>query len=584
MRETHATRPRRFHILLLICLVLVPAAVTAAASLSAQGTTSPSDLYLPVILTGGVPASTSGTLQDGDILAGPDGLLLGAVGGTLISPVQLTVTRIGAPATPLDPDVTPLSDFYNLQADRDLYTPADHPLLIGLPVPDGVDTTHLAMAVLVPPDHIPFSDDGLPHWFLFRGNYDVPNELLVAAIGGLSSSGYQLALVDAPNQTPLVPASASQLSPQTHLVSFEVLCSSHYSGTQCGDAQTDKVAVELSNAYDDFQDLLGFRNPLLHDRYGGLNPLALFGYHSYYNIFLAPPPGSTCFVEGEYTALSNLKICVPGGSSITAYDVETIRHEYFHATQYGYDTIRNQPTNQWVTDGTATAAQRSVLTMTRSLHYDLRMIDVPLADSSAAHRYAAQDFFVFLGQKQNAGLDYLIPLFEVGATTADVVEVFGENGHLPLYWDWVKNQALEKTVDFDELLQDPCALQGNVVTQIHPWAFDHTVSLTHTVGTLQPLTSVLVGVYWDGSYDIADGSVYPSTGFGDTEATDALRYKFYRDGEDGCAGVPDGRRLFLKEDGEISPANNYWVLISNIHPSNSFAYTIRFEVSPIPPN
>jgi hypothetical protein len=575
---------------IVVPLVMVTAAATVVASLSAQGGASPPGLYLPVVLVPGVPGSSSGMLQDGGILAGPDGLLMGAISGTLSSPLQITITPTSTPATALDPDIIPVNGFYDVRADRDLYTPADYPLLIGLPVPDGVDTTHLAMAVLIPPLRIPFGDDGLPHWFLFRGIYELPSELLVTAISGLSSSGYQIALVEAPNQTPLTPAGVDRLSPLEHIVSFDVQCTTGYSAGQCGSAQEDAVATELSKAYDDFQELLDFPDPYLSQRFGSLIPVpGIYGYHSYYNIFLVPPPGSDCIDEGKYTPGGPIEICLPRGSSITAYDIETIRHEYFHATQASYDTILNKSKDRWVTDGTATAAQKSLITMTRSLHYDFHMVDVPITDDSAGHRYSAQDFFVFAGrQKQlnggNGGLDYLKALFDVGASTQAVVDVLGDGSHLPLYWDWAKNQAIEKTIDFDGALLNPCSLQAQVLTQLDEWHFDHTKPPRHDLGTLEPLNSVVVEVIWDGSYDIAYGYAYPTAGTDDADAAQALRYKFYREGESGCKDIPDGPRLFEKTDGEISPDNFYWVLISNIDPSNSHEYTVAFELSPIPPN
>ena len=154
----------------------------------------------------------------------------------------------------------------------------------------------------------------------------------------------------------------------------------------------------------------------------------------------------------------------------------------------------------------------------------------------------------------------------------------------PIYWEWAKNQAIEKTIDFDKALQDPCSLEAGVVTHIDPWHFDHTKLPTHDVGMLEPLNSIVVGVIWDGSYEIAEGTVYPTADPNDTAALQALRYKFYRDGEQPCKDIPDGRRLFDEADGEISPDNFYWVLISNIHPTKSYAYTVRFEVHPLPPS
>ena len=158
------------------------------------------------------------------------------------------------------------------------------------------------------------------------------------------------------------------------------------------------------------------------------------------------------------------------------------RHEMFHAFQQHFTALHNDflyttpldPTKaspsekaaieniNGLSEGTAAAAEELGETMSRSsiLKRDLHPINVALTASELfdgsnppSHiEHHTQDFWVYFGLKNKLGLAYLKPLFDRGATAAAVDQFFIEEYGTSLgaeYWGWVKNQAIEKTIDFN---------------------------------------------------------------------------------------------------------------------------------------
>ena len=144
-----------------------------------------------------------------------------------------------------------------------------------------------------------------------------------------------------------------------------------------------------------------------------------------------------------------------------------IRHELFHAVQWAYPKIGQGSPDDWVVEGTATAAVAFDTEMHRTsvFNYPLREVDGPLESGlidsdtwmkESGYPYETQDFWVylFLAGGRNANLGTLDLFFKLGATTGSVANrLANDNNSLLLfrslgeeYWSWVKNQVMEKTV------------------------------------------------------------------------------------------------------------------------------------------
>jgi hypothetical protein len=77
-------------------------------------------------------------------------------------------------------------------------------------------------------------------------------------------------------------------------------------------------------------------------------------------------------------------------------------------------------------------------------------LNVPKRDR--LHEYLAQDFWVYLGQRDGKAVDYLKGMVEAGSTAPDVdQQIFTHFGSrlADEYWRWVKNQfMLEDGINF----------------------------------------------------------------------------------------------------------------------------------------
>jgi len=275
------------------------------------------------------------------------------------------------------------------------------------------------------------------------------------------------------------------------------------------------------------------------------------------------------------------------------FDIEaTVTHELFHAFQFGFKglpfSVANpfNTTNQWVLEGTAMAAEFSYERMARSLiAMPLHPIDHGLTGLTADDFYRVQDFWVYFGQKNGLGLDYLKPLFERGGTTAAASEFFA-NVHQIFtgiqqtslgaeYWAWVKNQAIEKTLDL-HVLTNPCRIVSDndvdktVIGQVSTLKYSGNLDeISSVFGNIKGLTAKVVQI----TFTKKLGPIKITAG----EATGGLAYKVYLNGEELCAKLPDNERTFL----EVSENDTVYVILANTELDGRSSY--RVEVKPADP-
>lgn len=557
----------------------------------------------------------TGELANGVVIQGANGVLLGALEASLGSgqPLSIWIHEVEAPAQALWPGVTPVGLFYNIGA---VTTTAagEQPFGIALPVPGGADTAHLGIALFDALKSLveePGADD---EWLIIPGCYDSESRLVSFALPYLFNRGSTVVLVEGPNLQPL-PLPSDETSgafPQVRSLTTE----NPEFRVECGEGFTsddpclpeDKAAFErrLQDAYDKFAGL-GYDSPALTRDIIKVNVLGItilkLKSHRYIGNLLFPSPDDAGTVKAAtYRHTGHIEFYYRKRVGDDDYERilnATVRHEMFHAFQYGFEAVKadwqklantEDPHGKaiaredfdWIIEGTAAAAQDSGETMSRcsALPLPLHPIDVGLTASHKATdpdpydpmEYRAQDFWVYFGRKKNLGLSYLKPLFALGASPA-AVDMFFITGHGTTlgaeYWAWVKNQAIEKTIDFDGILKNP----GQIDTEITGWPrellYPQADSEPSVHGTLGRLTSTVVRITFSAG---ADGE----TGYAVTvKVSDAggLAYRIYREGETDFADVKDN----LARDFEAGTASFIvYVLLSNMHytPDTSLSYRV----------
>ncbi len=585
---------------LLAGLIVPPAMIRAAGF--AQGT--PSIAHLPAVFKAeGPPGTTSGTLTDGGTFTGVDGLTIGAMPGTLTQTIEVTIASMNAPQEALPMNTQLVLGHYQVSSDLDLVPPLDKPFILGIPVPGGGLTQTLAVAMLVPTADFLDTDPGQSHqWLLSPGVYDPATAMFMTTLSTLPDSGFGVALVENPAMDSTLAGPARALSSGT-TPGFFAACIGFASPADCGPAQQDAIEAAADQALIDYNDDffgMGFKLPKLLGMSAGTSlspPQAKQPFDTFFvYIYANGTEGCTPGVLGYYSPSTGLLVvCHSPGAPITDVQRSVLRHEYFHAIQYAYDSIYDPlwlgtavPEN-FIIEGTATAAEESLFTMKRAsvIPFSLHPVDVPLTEESSnavfqlageQYEYKAQDFWVFLGEKNGWWLDYLIGLFERGAWVEDVVQEFGDGEYLEPYWDWAKNQVMEKTIDFGGALGTACELEAQLVLEPELFEFKWDTHALHPV-TVGPLDTIVVEVVFDLEYDFAFGWVYVTDPNQNPDAQQALRYKFFEEAEAGCEGIPDGPRTYL----DVKPEpKRYYVVISNIDYDKTNNYTIQFEVAPIP--
>ena len=164
-------------------------------------------------------------LADGILLEGPRGVLLGTAGGTLSASLPVWIVEVPPPALPLWPSTTALSSCYNVGAVVTTRAPASLPFAIAFPVPEGADTAHLGMAVLVMAEEATDSMETGPVWDAMRGFYDDQNNLFSAALPTLVLEGRTVVLIQDPAMTPVtLDEETPEPTPNVDVAKFDFEC------------------------------------------------------------------------------------------------------------------------------------------------------------------------------------------------------------------------------------------------------------------------------------------------------------------------------------------------------------------------
>lgn len=582
-------------LLLILAVSFLLIFITPAGAMVADDQKPEADttVYLPLTLYNSTGIAPIGTLINDGTLIGPEGIQVGALGDSLSQPVGITIALTNPPTVTMPSQANPIGNFYHIGAVTNTFTSYASPLLIGFPVPPGTMTDTLAAAVLQSNISVADAQDIPQSWSYLEGEYDPTNNLFITTVTGLAESGRTFVLSHHPDfgaPTILERHTSSQVSTLA-LDLFNVKCVNFSTAGDCTDMTETTISGYLFDIYQHFVNDLGFNEPRIRNLAEKLefnpNSLASLGF----TVYIEPFDFGFCASEpaaGYYDRdLGRLVLCYNPAIGINDDTLDTLIHEYFHTTEYAYPEFLNDYKNghkdeNWLVEGMAMSAEESyfVSPMKRSNNENwiqLHKVDISMKSEAGLDEYFAQDFWVFAGQYLGYGLPYLEDTLMAGGEAVEVASVLGDSERLNLYWEWAKNQAMEKTFNFDGILGTPCQIENQVINTPEIFQFDFFNKISHDV-VLGPLNSLAVEIKWDFPYDLAAGIVFPYDPSQQPAAGEALEYKFYKNGEGGCQGIPEGPRNYENVD----PGEKYYVLISNTDVKKTFLYRVFFEVAPIP--
>lgn len=565
-------------------------------------------LLLGVGCTSG-PLSEAGLLEPGETYIGEGGVVLGALEGTLAMTLEVTVREESPPEVPLPGSVKVLGAFYRLSASQDTFG-ADSPFLLGLPVPEDAETGSLGLALLLEPQDVIDADLDQPVWQLLEGAYDPENDYFVTTLALMAAQGRIVVLVSVAGfesaslggSRSLVQrdANGQETTQQQATPAFEVSCRTfdddeiNNRGSTCSASDEADLESLLEDARMDYSTL-GFPAPYLRrgidasaSSFDYNNPTIVFGD---YLADLRPfrdvgededrwPCGTSEGLTnlGGYSSASRTFFVCIDNSGVTSGAGETARHEYFHATQYGYAAVRS--TNQtWVKESTAAASEASLSTMARDTSRPVRDVDVGLtATDPGAIEYQTQDFFVYVGLELGRGLDYLTDVFKLGATASAVdaaLTALSEGDGLgDYYWLWARNQSFESSVDLGGgILGNTCAFTpGGATPSVID--YDHISPPSDRTITLGPLTSEVL------RFDLHALPNANYTARIDVKALGAradVRVKFY-DAADAastnCFNAGESHQLQVNV--VAGQSRTFYALVSNVSLQTSAGATLEF--------
>jgi hypothetical protein len=478
-------------------------------------------------------------------------------------------------------------------------------------VPEGASTDHLAIAYL-DRGRVEFGEpigdevEGTVAWVFLDAFLDAETRLLFAPVYNVTPDGWEAVVVRSERfETGRATSAESLTGQQTFApLEFEATCSPLFDGSgvpeTCGDAERQAAAGDLEDVYDDLTGLgftdqpkLTFEAEEVRVAIDSLVPLR-------YAVRVDPAawvmelrPASQVNNAGMYSSGSGSFWAAIGTGGVTAGTRSTIRHEYFHATQYGYDPDLGAGwlRARFSIEGQAVLSENSVPTLNRD-GFGPRAIDDTLLRSrwtgnswgpAPFSEYQAQDFWLFLGERGgHTDLSYIVPFAEEGMAPEDVDAVLERDwsGTYPdgledAYWDWVKNQAFEARHDLDGAMNGDCTFDPARVGTV-----DLTAGPAQSPSasfSLDPVTSEVV------AFELSNPAATPAAFDLSVPVTSAdQRVKFYAPADAGSDACWDD--LELPQTSVVVPAGDTvsrYALAANVGLGSTFSVTAQVQPSPV---
>jgi len=518
--------------------------------------------------------STNTLVVSGSVTS-PSGFKIAALPGALTAPLPIWIQEVAAPDEPLLASSTAAGAYYSVGAECTTYAAPRTSFVVTLPVPPSANTARLGVAALVPASSMHDGPLSGSDWQPLLGSYDPQAGVYSVAVAGLASEGVTFVLIEDPSFE--LPPPAAARNGERRLTQFPVGCFA-LSAQACGPTQQRAAQHALVEALILYR-LQGFPDPYLT----GFKPEPLLATVMPFPAFFVPSSKPSCGAGAGMAAYSSLTgtidFCVdPAGGPLSEAEIRnSARHELFHAIQFAFPNVRNNPQSSWVIEGTASAAEAwDGGVMHRSPLRRLRVAHASLANEGTTpgydqYPYEAQDFWVHLfrstnayGDRRNFPLGELVSFFNRGASTeavADRMQNPANFSYAPLgeeYWAWVKNQVIERTdVDFDGVLTNACTmstLAGTLIRHTYVAPVDSPTVNDVFVQFQEGLESRVVAITIPTPLQNASFTV---------EGDAAISYKVYLQADplvsDCRGGIDDGPRAFA----ELSAGATVHVLIAN---------------------
>ncbi|GAB4204615.1 MAG: hypothetical protein OHK0022_29950 [Roseiflexaceae bacterium] len=441
-------------------------------------------------------ASRRDLLPEGSVVVGVNGVALGAAPQAVTLAVTPTITVAPTLTAALPSAYLPIGQPYTLTvaSDQPLQSTGGD-FLLGLPVPSGVPTDSLALAV-----YLPRFGDQAAQWELNYGQYSPSSGLFVADLPFINRTGIQVTLVANRTFAPIQPLLYTEQSNESYRSAG--LMSLANAPLAAVDLRRIAIVTDDPNAanptttplslrqayYNGVKELVkrfrvyGFDNPAIRQIRASLlnstsvKPLLLFPQQvtpknpqELYTVFYVELQGvNNCqtdvvngVIRGYYNVLSrNLVYCyTPGQTTFSQSDLETLAHEFTHSLQGPLVLPKADiQTIGFYDEGTAEILGATIAFQrpARNPNQSPRSVALPLSsgpdapsDQTVFGWYEAQDLW-FYWLKTYAGsnpgaLKQVFSDIYANPTLAGVNQALTASGvSLPdLYWEWVRKHAFE---------------------------------------------------------------------------------------------------------------------------------------------
>ncbi len=537
-------------------------------------------------------------LEPGESVTHASGTVLAAQPGSFSGSLAITITEIDDPSlvVPLPHGVSIVGQAYTISATPAVAADPDQPFVVGLSVPAGIDTAGLALAVLerdnvyasfVPPDDDDEAPLG-PSWIVLEGAYEPASNLVLAPVLALDQGGWDVVLVraDGFETTVIGEFDPGAFVDTSSTLAFAGVCGPGFADAveTCTAADRSVAAGMLEESYFNLTDFGFTARPRLMRAASSwdisFNPLRIRIVPGPYLVELRP---SSAEIAGGMFSSSTGRIWIAiGTAGVDESRRRVVRHEYVHATQYGYGVTFASTDewlrSRWVEEGQAVLLDGGYAALRRA-NRGVRAMDFSLERSKwsgsswlpgPASEYETQDFWLYLANRfGHTDASFVRPFMERGMLAADVDQVlraqypavFGgagaDSGLSRAYWEWAKNQVFTKQVAMtDPRFGQTCAFTAGSATPT-VIAYGEGQSTPTETRTLDPLTTHVYRIDFAAP---AHTTYLASMLLSSTSS--ATRSVFYRDdqaGTDGCFGQADSASATVNVDAAL----RYYVVVGN---------------------
>lgn len=599
------------------------ATISAAAQASASFVADRAGTYVVelAVSTGGqratdttsITASPADTalLEPGESVIHVSGTVLAAQPESFTGSLAITITETDDPSlvVPLPRGVTVVGQAYTISSTPAVAADHGQPFVVGLTVPAGVDAAGLALAVLerdnvyasfVPPDDDDEAPLG-PSWIVLEGAFESAANLLLASVLALDEDGWDVVLVRAEGfeTTVIGEVDPGAFVESSATLSFAGVCGPGFADAveTCTAADRTAAAAMLEASYFDLTDFGFTTTPRLMRGARSwdisFSPLRIRIVPGPYLVELRP---SSAEIAGGMFSSSTGRIWIAiGTAGVDESRRRVVRHEYVHATQYGYGVTFASTAqwlrSRWVEEGQAVLLDGGYAALRRA-NRGVRAMDFSLERSKwsgsswlpgPASEYETQDFWLYLANRfGHTDASFVRPFMERGMLAADIDQVlraqypaaFGgagaDSGLSRAYWEWAKNQVFTKQVDMtDPRFGQTCAFTAGSATPT-VIAYGEGQSVPIETRTLDPLTTHVYRIdFAQPAHTTYLASMLVSS------TSSATRSVFYRDdqaGTDGCFGQADSASATVN----VEAALRYYVVVSNTSRTASAEHSLAF--------